>query len=322
MKAKEIEDIVIKRLRLQHRSYKTEQSYMGWIRRYLRYLLEVKPGGESADKMGAYLTHLAQVERVAASTQNQAFNAILYMYRTLGVELGNVKSLRAKPGTYERHAPSMSEVSAMFEHLKDAHGHPIRLLVKLLYGCGMRVSEPLKLRIKDVRMDRKELIIRQAKGAKDRVVKLPPSLVQPIQLQIQAARLKFEADAERGTPIQVPEAMGRRSKTLCRQWGWMFVFPGHDLVEHPRTGQMVRYHLHEGNIQRAVKAATVAAKLPVPFTPHHLRHAYATHALDAGSNIHDVSECMGHANIETTKIYLHAEIDRVCSPLELLEGVA
>lgn len=320
MNQNEIEGLIIKRMRLQHKAWKTEQNYISWIRRYGRWLREVKPAGESAEKMGAYLTHLAQVERVAASTQNQAFNAILYMYRTLGVELGEVKSLRAKPGKYERHAPSVQEVSAMFEHLKDAQGHPIRLLVKLLYGCGLRVSEPLGLRVKDVRMDRQELIIRQAKGAKDRVVKIPPSLVGAINLQLQAARLIFERDAADGTPIQVPVAMGRRSRTLSRQWGWMFVFPGHVPVEHPRTKQQVRFHLHEGNIQRALKAACTAAKLPVPFTPHHLRHAYATHTLDAGANVHDVSECLGHANLETTKLYLHPQVDRVRSPLELLKS--
>lgn len=322
MNAKEIEAKVISRMRLQHRAWKTEQSYLGWIRRYMAYLIEKKPGGESANKMGAFLTHLAQVDEVAASTQNQAFNAILYMYRTLGVELGEVKSLRAKPGKYERHAPSQSDIAAVLHHLKDAQGYPIKLLFKLLYGCGLRVSEPLGLRVKDVRMDRRELIIRQAKGGKDRVVKIPPSLVAPLQLQIQSARLIFERDAAESLPIQVPTALGRRSRSLCRQWGWMFVFPAHEPVEHPRSGELVRYSLHPGNIQRAVSRGCRAAKLAVPFTPHHLRHAYATHTLDAGANIHDVKECMGHSNVETTMIYLHPQVDRVRSPLEVLEGVA
>lgn len=309
-------------MRLQHKSWKTEQSYIGWIRRYNSWLCSRRPSGDSAEKMGAFLTHLAQVEEVAASTQNQAFNAILYMYRTLGVELGEVKSLRAKPGKYERHAPSQGEISSMLEHLRDAQGYPIRLLVKLLYGCGLRVSEPLGLRVKDVRLDRRELIIRQAKGGKDRVVKIPPSLFAPLQLQIQSARLIFERDAADDLPIQIPTALGRRSRSLCRQWGWMFVFPAHEPVKHPRTGQLVRYSLHPGNIQRAVAKACRAAKLPVPFTPHHLRHSYATHTLDAGANIHDLSECLGHSNIETTKGYLHAEIERVRSPLEALINVA
>jgi integrase len=321
MNAKEIEALVIKRMRLQHRAWKTEQSYIAWIRRYMAWLKSNRPAGESAEKMGGFLTHLAQVEEVAASTQNQAFNALLYMYRALGVELGEVKSLRAKPGKFERHAPSLQEVKAVRDLIRDANGYPIRLLFDLLYGCGLRVSEPLGLRVKDVRMDRQELIIRQAKGGKDRVVKLPPSLYTRLQLQIQAARLIFERDAADDLPIQVPTAMGRRSKSLCRQWGWMFVFPGHVPVEHPRSSESVRYSLHPGNIQREVSRACKLAQLPVPFTPHHLRHGYATHCLDSGANVHDVSECLGHASLETTKLYLHPQVDRVRSPLELLEAV-
>jgi len=318
MKAEEIEAKVISRMRLQHRAWKTETSYLGWIRRYMAWLQSARPGGESADKMGAFLTHLAQVEEVAASTQNQAFNAILYMYRTLGVDLGEVKSLRAKPGHHERHAPSMQEIRAVRDLLRDANGYPVRLLFDLLYGCGLRVSEPLGLRVKDVRMDRQELIIRQAKGGKDRVVKIPPSLYTRLQLQIQKVRLIFEQDAADGQPIQIPGALGRRSKSLCRQWGWMFIFPGHVPVAHPRSGEMVRFSLHPGNIQREVARACKLAKLTVPFTPHHLRHSYATHCLDSGANVHDVSECLGHANLETTKLYLHPQVDRVRSPLELL----
>lgn len=321
MNAKEIEAKVISRMRLQHRAWKTEQSYLGWIRRYMNWLKSNRPAGDSAEKMGAFLTHIAQVEEVAASTQNQAFNAILYMYRTLGVELGEVKSLRAKPGHHERHAPSMQEIRSVRDLLRDANGYPVRLLFDLLYGCGLRVSEPLGLRVKDVRMDKQELIIRQAKGGKDRVVKIPPSLFAPLQLQIQAARLMFERDQADGLPIQIPGALGRRSKSLCRQWGWMFVFPGHVPVEHPRTKERVRFSLHPGNIQREVKRACRLAKLPVPFTPHHLRHSYATHCLDSGANVHDVSECLGHASLKTTKLYLHPQTDRVKSPLELLRAV-
>lgn len=321
MNAKEIEEKVVSRMRLQHRAWKTERAYLGWIRRYMDYLVSVKPDGDSANKMGAFLTHLAEVEDVAASTQNQAFNAILYMYRTLGVELGEVKSLRAKPGKFERHAPSMQDIRAVRDALRDANGYPIRLLFDFLYGCGLRVSEPLGLRVKDVRMDRRELIIRQAKGGKDRIVKIPPSLFVPLQLQIQSARLMFERDAGDDLPIQVPTAMGRRSKSLCRQWGWMFVFPGHVPVEHPRSGGRVRFSLHPANIQREVKRACFLAKLTVPFTPHHLRHSYATHCLDSGANVHDVSECLGHASLETTKLYLHPQVDRVKSPLEMLQAV-
>lgn len=320
MKDKEIEAKVISRMRLQHKAWKTERSYLGWIRRYMVWLKSKRPSGNSAEKMGAFLTHIAQVEEVAASTQNQAFNAILYMYRTLGVELGEVKSLRAKPGQFQRHAPSMGDIKSVRDVLRDANGYPVRLLFDLLYGCGLRVSEPLGLRVKDVRIDRRELIIRQAKGGKDRVVKIPHSLYTRLQLQIQAARLIFERDASDALPIQIPGALGRRSKSLCRQWGWMFVFPGHVPVEHPRTRGLVRYSLHPGNIQREVNRACKVAYLDVPFTPHHLRHSYATHSLDSGANVHDVSECLGHACLKTTKLYLHPQTDRVKSPLEMLEA--
>lgn len=317
MKTEQVIKLCDEKMRLQRKAYKTRQSYCGWIRRYCNWMIKTKPVGESTQKMELYLTYLAKNRKVAATTQNQAFNALLFLYRDVRKEkLGNINALRAKTPKVERHAPSVEEITAVLGCLKDRNGFPVRLVFKLLYGCGMRVSEPLNLRIKDIRFDRGEIIIRDAKGGNDRVVSIPPCLVDELRVQVEAARVVWNKDHVNNQPHQLPNAYARKAPSAAFEWGWAFLFPGHVPVEHPDTGEMVRYHFHQSNVQRAVREACEEAELSTRFTPHNLRHSYATHALDNGSNIHDVKEVLGHKNVETTMIYLHAEIGRVRSPLE------
>lgn len=308
-------------MRFQHKAPKTRKSYLRVIRMYYIWLQSARPSGDSTSKIEQYLTHRAREGNISASTQNVEFNAIRYLYvDVLGIELGNIKALRCKVPKHERHAPTREEVGAVLNVMEDRNGFPVRLVFQLLYGCGLRVSEPLNLRIKDVRFERGELVIRGAKGAKDRVVSIPPSLIGPLHHQMEVAELLWKQDQRNGQPCQVPTAYRRKAPGCAFELGWFFLFPGKMPVPHPDTGELVRYHFHEANVQRAVFAACQAAQLKARFTPHHLRHAYATHSLESGFNIHDVKEVLGHKNVETTMVYLHPEAARVRSPLEALVG--
>lgn len=309
-------------MRRKHLAYKTEQSYVGWLRRYSAWLRREKPTGTPAEKMEGYLTILAK-NNCSPTTQNQAFHAIRFFYtQVLNTDLGNVNALRAKPRQHIRHAPTEAQTAALLAAVKDRNGHPIRLLTHILYGCGLRVSEPLKLRVKDIDLENLRLIIRDAKGGKDRAIAIPPCLSEPIRTQLQRARATWETDQAARIPVQLPGNLHRKYPAAQYSWGWAFAFPGHQPITHPRTQQTVRYHLHEANIQRAVRDAAATLDLQGVITPHILRHAYATHTMRAGAYVRDVQTTMGHANLETTMGYLHAETGRVPSPLTLIHSAA
>lgn len=315
----EIESKCIEKMRLRRLAYKTEVSYLGWIRRYCLWLKKENPAGDSTSKFESYLTHLALKEKVAASTQNQAFNAILFFYRrVLSVDLGHVKALRAKQESYVREAPSVEDTRRLLNEIGDANGYPVKLICKMLYGCELRVSEPLNLRIKDIRLSEGKMVIRQSKGGKYRVVGIPQSLKESIAAQMRAARGKWEQDHASGLRVTLPNAYERKDPRAAVSWEWYWLFPQHAPCNHPQTGEAVRFRMHEANVQREVRRAKNKAGIVGRITPHNFRHAYATHCLDSGANIHDMKEVLGHKNIETTMIYLHPQVDRVKSPLENL----
>lgn len=303
-------------MRLRHYAWQTEQCYQGWIQRYIDWL--GKHGRDftaSEARMGAFLTMLAH-QGCAASTQNQAFNAILFLYRdVLKQDLKNVTSLRAKRPAQVRYAPAKEQVLALLDATKDTHGYPTRLLVRLLYGCGLRVTEPLNLRIKDVDVSHSRLTIRGAKGGKDRVVSVPCALMAEVVAQMKRARFTHEDDVKARIPLEVPGQLARKYKNAPFSWQWAWVFPSKTTCKHPRTGETVRYRMHEANVQKCVKAAASTLGLENSVTPHCLRHAYATHVLDRGTNIRDLQSALGHASLETTMGYVHAESARVLSPL-------
>lgn len=305
-------------MRLRHYSLKTEDAYRIWIGRYLEWLARNGGGFESSeDRMGAFLTHRAHLGD-AAATQNQAFNAILFLYRDiLKMKLGDVHGLRAKRPATVRHAPSREDVLWLLNAARDVHGYPTVLVVKLLYGCGLRVSEPLNLRVKDVDVGHSRLVIRGAKGGKDRVVPVPCALMGEIVAHMRRARLMWADDVKAGLPLALPGNLARKYPRAPFSWQWAWVFPSKSACIHPRTGERVRFRMHEANVQRCVKRAAVGLGLEGGITPHHLRHAYATHVLDAGGNVRDLQAALGHAHLDTTMGYLHAEAGRVRSPLEL-----
>jgi integron integrase len=302
-------------IRRQHKSLATEQAYLHWLGRYIRALLHYPAALSSEAKLERFLSDLARHRNVSASTQNQAFNAILFFYRdVLKIELGDVQSLRATRPAHLRHAPTMDETRALLQAVRDVGGYPVNLIVRLLYGCGLRVTEPLNLRIKDVDLANGKLFILGAKGGQDRVVALPCSVAPELRSQMDYARAVWERDGRARIPVELPHQLARKYPEYQFAWPWAWLFPQRHPCRHPRTGQIVRYRMHEANVQQGVKEAR--QRLGVMILPHELRHAYATHSLGSGANPRAIQAAMGHKSLETTMGYLHAEALSVASPLD------
>ncbi len=305
-------------LRRQHKALATEDCYSFWLRRYVFALRRMPERLSSEKKLEHFLTGLAVRQNVAASTQNQAFNAVVFFYKqVLGQPLGNMDAVRAKRPVHERHAPSANDTRLLLRTIANQGGYPTSLIARLLYGCGLRVSEPLNLRIKDINLDRGTLCIRGAKGGNDRVVNLPACLNAELKQQIQCARAVWQVDRQNRTPVMLPHRLARKYPEYQFSWPWAWLFPSHLPCRDPRSGTVVRYRMHEANVQRAVKRAR--RKLGISVLPHELRHGYATHCLQRGVNPRAIQEAMGHKSLETTMGYLHAEALSVASPLEALQ---
>jgi integron integrase len=304
-------------IRRQHKALATEDAYILWIRRYMKALRKMPPLLPSEKKLENFLTDLAVKHDVSASTQNQAFNAILYFYKhVLDQPLANVDALRAHRPAHERHAPMPAETRALLQTVRSHGGYPTDLIARLLYGCGLRVCEPLNLRIKDVDLQRGRFCIRGAKGGKDRFVVLPTALITELTNQMQLARLVWERDRRDRTPVMLPHRLAKKYPEYQFSWSWAWLFPSNNTCRDPRSGLIVRYRVHEANVQRAVKLA--ARKLGISVLPHELRHAYASDCLDRGSSPRAIQQAMGHSSLETTMGYLHAEALSVHSPLDTL----
>jgi integron integrase len=304
-------------IRRQHKALATEDAYVLWLRRYMKALRHMPPGLSSEKRRETFLTDLAVEHDVSASTQNQAFNALLYFYmNVLDQSLGNVNALRASRPVHERHAPAPAETHALLQTVGNHGGYPTNLIARMLYGCGLRVSVPLNLRIKDIDLDRRRLCIRGAKGGNDRVVALPLSLIPELTRQIQAARVVWQRDKQDRMPLMLPHRLAKKYPEYQFSWGWAWLFPAHNPCRDPRSGTIVRYRVHEANVQRAVKHAS--RELGISVLPHELRHAFATDCLERGTNPRAIQMAMGHKSLETTMGYTHAEALSVYSPLDTL----
>ncbi|MBZ0105141.1 MAG: integron integrase [Sulfuricella denitrificans] len=313
-------DQVRGKIRLKHYSLRTEQTYVDWIKRYILFHGKHHPDDMGAAEVEAFLTHLAVVGKVAASTQNQAKSALLFLYReVLGVDLpwlGNVE--RAKSPKRLPVVLTRDEVQAVLSRLEGAHW----LIASLLYGSGLRIMEGVRLRVKDVELSRREILVRDGKGFKDRVTMLPESLVNPLKLHLQRVKALHDQDLAAGYgSVCLPYALGKKYPNAGREWAWQYVFPSANLAVDPRTGETRRHHLQDQAVQRAVKQAVRAAGLTKPATPHTFRHSFATHLLEGGYDIRTVQELLGHSDVSTTMIYTHV-LNRggkgVQSPLDCL----
>ncbi len=311
---------VLDALRLEHYALKTEKTYWQWIRKFVIYNHYRRPSEMGASEIHAFLSHLALNENVAASTQNQALNALVFLYRkALKKEIDDFSDFpRAKRGKRLPVVCSRSEVQKLLKHLDGVEG----LIVRLLYGTGMRISECLRLRVQDISFDRNEITVRAGKGDKDRRVPFPASLRDALQAQLDWRRELFEADKATGRhEVELPDALSRKYPSAPYEWKWQYVFPADDFSTDPRSGLVRRHHLHEIRIQRAVRQAAQDAKIEARITPHSLRHSFATHLLEAGQDIRTVQELLGHSHVSTTMIYTHV-LNKgalgVVSPLDTL----
>ena len=291
-------------IRLRHYSLSTEKTYLGWIGRFKSYLQGREPHLLQTDDVKKYLTHLALRGRVSASTQNQAFNALLFLYRhVLHVEMDDLTSVaRAKRRTTLPAVLSRDEVRRLLSFLEGQY----LLMAQIMYGCGLRLTECLRLRIKDVDFENDLLFVRSGKGEKDRALVLPEKVKEDLARHIASVKELHEQDVRIGHgEVSLPDALEKKYPGAPREWGWQWVFPAQELSVDPRSGKVRRWHLHPGAIQRAVKEAVVKADLPKRASCHTLRHSFAIHLLEAGHNIRTIQELLGHKHVNTTMIYTH-----------------
>jgi len=297
-------DQVRDRLRVKHYSIRTETQYLQWIKRFILFHDKRHPREMGAVEVEAFLTHLAVAGRVAAATQNQALSALLFLYReVLNIDLPWLdKIVRAKQPQRLPVVLTRQEVTAILDRMTGVHG----LMARLLYGTGMRLMECVRLRVKDVDFERAEIVVRDGKGAKDRITMLPQALVGPLQDQWRWRRQLFEDDKAKGrAAVYLPDALGKKYPTAAVDWPWQYIFPSGSYSIDPRSGEERRHHIDEKLLQRAVKKAVQASGVAKLATPHTFRHSFATHLLQSGYDIRTVQELLGHADVATTMIYTH-----------------
>lgn len=301
---KKLLDQVRDTIRLKHYSYRTEQTYVQWIRRYILFHNKRHPRDMGAPEIEAFLSHLAVEGNVTANTQNQAFHAILFLYReVLHQELNaSINALRAKPSRYLPTVLTQDEVLRVLRELSGVY----QLVVKLLYGCGLRQTECLSLRVKDIDFGQNQIIVRNGKGMEDRVTMLPVSIVEVLQAHLKLVKHRYQQDLERGYgSVYLPFALERKYPNANREWGWQYVFPADQISRDPRSGIVRRHHLHESGLQRAIKQAVRSARIDKRVSCHTFRHSFATHLLENGYDIRTVQELLGHKDVKTTMIYTH-----------------
>jgi integron integrase len=318
-KREEVIEMVRNKIRLRHLSMSTEDSYCGWIARYYDFTRRLPGAMKPEKKAEAFLTDLATTRRVAAKTQNQALAAVLFLYSAvLEKPLGNVSPLRAKAPVHERSAPSREQVRLFRSAVRDTPQTPARLLVDLIYGTGMRVSEPLELRIKDILWDERQIAIRDAKGGKDQRVPIPKACMEPLRLQMERARTLWELDRKDSPEVGVPLPFQLAKKYPSAQFSlaWFWMFPAAEHCNDPYTGHRTRFHLLVDSLQRCVKAAADSVQLGGLISAHVLRHAFATHMLAGGTDVRTIAELMGHESLETTAGYLHPNVASARNPLD------
>lgn len=297
-------DRVRQALRLRHYSPRTEDAYVAWIRRYILFHRKTHPQLLGAADVTAFLTHLAVTEQVSASTQNQALGALLFLYRhVLTRELEGLDGIvRARPAERLPVVLSRGEVRALLHLLPGV----FRTIGTLLYGGGLRLSECLELRVKDVDFDRRQIVVRRGKGDKDRTVPLPASARDALLQHLARVHQMFDADRRAGVGgVVLPHGLARKYPNAPTEWAWQFVFPAGRVCRDPRFGGPTRYHLHESAVQRAVTAAVRASGLGKKVSCHTFRHSFATHLLEDGYDIRTVQELLGHRDVSTTMIYTH-----------------
>jgi len=313
-------DEMVKILRLKHRATSTEKTYMAWLRSFYRFLKGKSPDLLGSSDVKDFLTHLAAERRIAPSTQNQAFNAILFFYRhILDVEIDGLHDVvRARRRRRLPVVLTKQETSDLFKNLKGTN----LLMARLIYGCGLRLRECLNLRIKDLDFNRFRLTIRSGKGDKDRETFLPEKLIDDLNSHIKMVWSLYNQDREQNVPgVYLPYALQRKYPNAGKEWVWQWVFPSHKLSVDPRSKVVRRHHVHHSNLHRHIKRAVDKAGIAKPVSVHTLRHSFATHLLENGYDIRTIQELLGHSSLRTTMIYTHVagkNLMGVISPFDQL----
>jgi integron integrase len=291
-------------IRLRHYSIRTEETYLHWITRYLAFHDNRDPKEMGRTEIETFLSYLAVNLKVAAATQNVAFNALLFLYReVLKKELdGSINAIRAKKPARLPTVMTKDETMRVIAAVPADH----QLMVKLIYGSGLRIMECLRLRVKDVDFENDQITVRDAKGMKDRVTMLPDNLKPHLRDHLERVRLVHQGDLADGYGrVYLPYALERKYPKASVEWGWQYVFPAKGLSKDPETGRMGRHHLHENSLQKAVQIAARLAGIVKPISVHTFRHCFATHLLEAHYDIRTVQELLGHKDVSTTMIYTH-----------------
>lgn len=309
-------------IRLKHYSYSTEKTYLQWIKRFLEYVKQTEKKETAAQLETSdcknFLSHLALKEKVSSSTQNQAFNSLLFLFRNvLCKDMGDLaQTVRAKRGQKLPVVFSVEEVKRLLDGLnaKDL------LIAGLLYGSGLRLMELARLRVKDIDMDLNTLTVRSGKGDKDRTTILPATVKEQLKNHLIEVKRLHDSDLTRGYgEVHLPDALGRKYPNAGKEWAWQYVFPASNISVDPRSGKVRRHHVGDSAIQEMIKKAIKKAAIPKHGSVHTLRHSFATHLLMNGVNIREVQELLGHKNVETTMIYTHVMRDMTGAPKSPLD---
>lgn len=307
-------DTVRDALRTRHYAFRTEKTYMHWIRQYVKFIAPTHPREAGVDGVKRFLTSLAVDRQVSAATQGQALAALLFVYKLYGVELGNPDIVRARKSTWLPTVLTHEEAMRLLEQLDGQY----RIMGQLLYGGGLRLMEVLRLRVKDVDFDRKTITLRDTKSNRDRVTCLPESVIPSLMLHLAKVKAQHTEDLANGRgEVELPNALDRKYPSAPFEWGWQYVFPAGGFSTDPRSGKVRRHHVYETSVQKAIRHAAKTAGIVKPCGPHTLRHSFATRLLEMGSGIRTIQELLGHKDVKTTMIYTHVVgTSGVVSPLD------
>ena len=310
-------------LRVKNYAYSTEKTYLHWIRQYVRFHLPAHPRDVGAQGVSKFLTYLATERNVSASTHtcpggrcqgNQALAAILFLYSFLGVELGDLNTVRARKSQYLPTVLTQDEVMRLLDELDGVYS----IVGQLLYGGGLRLMECLRLRVKEIDFDHRIITLRDTKSNRDRVTCLPDSVIPALKLHLAKVRAQHDEDLSNGRgEVQLPNALAVKYPRAPYEWGWQYVFPAAGFSTDPRSGRVRRHHVFETSVQKAIKKAAQRADIHKPVGPHTLRHSFATHLLEGGTDIRTIQDLLGHKDLKTTMVYTHvANLASVQSPLD------
>lgn len=320
-KAKRLLDQVSEVMRYHHYSKRSEQSYLRWVKQFILFNKKRHPSEMGKDEIESFLSYLAVQKNVAASTQSQALNAIVFLYKqVLDLPVADdISPIRAKKPVRLPVVLSQDEVMRLFAEMSGLN----QLMARLMYGGGLRLMELVRMRVQDIDFDNGYIIVRDGKGGNDRSTLLAPSIVGELNVHLKKVQGIYESDLAAGhANVYLPGALAKKYPNAASSWEWQYAFPSKNLSKDPRGGETRRHHVNESNLQKAIRAAKLRAKITKRASPHTLRHSFATHLLEAGTNIRVVQKLLGHADVKTTEIYTHVlqqNLSKVVSPLEMLE---